>query len=578
MRHIFLFLTVLILLPAPALGALDNQFVTIINPVRVAPYAKNPLASLQAEYTQVKKYNLPATWLVTFDIIDRPEIVKFLKTLPSDQEIGVFMEISDNFANAASVPYNKSSSWHFAGSIFLSGYAPAHRRQFIDTILEKFKTEFGKYPKSVGAWWIDSPSLEYMRSKYGVYANLGLADQFDTDGYQVWGQYWSTPFYPSRLHAGIPASDPANKLDVVTVQWAPRDPLSGYDSSLYSSQDYFTTPQKLGADYFKKLIEFYTTAGSNQFAQVVVGLEADLAPASYAGEFALWMKEVSALRSRNVRPVTLSQFANWYRQKFPGLSPPQLIVSDDWQGGPQTAVWYQSPQYRLGLVIDKTNSKVTLRDWRTYSDTFREPYYYHPNKNEQVQIYIPSIIDSHQNPDQAQDLPKLSPPVRPWLDNPDGYLFAHWSPEAVHTFRSPKALLKLLLNRDWKILQKTLFYVSQSELDTLWQLSRLPPGKVLIADAECLQCTWHSPYQPAVFANHRGYIRKFSSHPTVANNQFQQFTSRDDAQKMIRQSQIKYIYLVNYEDYQEQLPFSPGDWNAVKIYENAHSQLWQIKK
>ena len=110
----------------------------------------------------------------------------------------------------------------------------------------------GYYPTSVGSWLTDSFSLAYMKEKYGITANLGCSDQFSTDGYKIWGQYWSTPFYQSKYHAGIPASDIFVKLDLVTIQWASRDPLNGYYSSLFSTQDYLLTRKNLDFEYFKK--------------------------------------------------------------------------------------------------------------------------------------------------------------------------------------------------------------------------------------------------------------------------------------------------------------------------------------
>jgi len=190
-----------------------NQFVSIVNPVRISPYTKNPSASLMSEYQEVAKRNLPATWLLTYDAMLDAGINSTIKAMNQSQELGLFLEVTESFAKDSEVTYNKTDSWHRASSVLLSGYPQEDRRKLVDQALEKFKIFFGFYPTSVEAWWVDSYSLDYMQAKYGISANLTVADQFATDGYQIWGQYWSTPFYPSKFHSGMPAVTLANRLD-----------------------------------------------------------------------------------------------------------------------------------------------------------------------------------------------------------------------------------------------------------------------------------------------------------------------------------------------------------------------------
>ncbi|EKD96225.1 MAG: hypothetical protein ACD_24C00134G0002, partial [uncultured bacterium] len=189
-----------------------NQYITIVNPVRESHYTKNLYQNLETQYRVIRDRNLPATWLLTYDVIEKEEESHLLKSFNGNQELGIFLEVTPNFSEKAGVKYNKGGSWHSANSVFLSGYLQSDREKLIDTVFEKFKKEFGYYPASVGSWWTDSYSLSYMKNKYDITANLVCADQFSTDGYQIWGQYWSVPYYPSRFHAGIPASNKESKL------------------------------------------------------------------------------------------------------------------------------------------------------------------------------------------------------------------------------------------------------------------------------------------------------------------------------------------------------------------------------
>ncbi|MCH7730089.1 hypothetical protein IID21_01005 [Patescibacteria group bacterium] len=401
---LFLWLTVFTAVDKVYAGN-DSQFITLVNPVRISRYTKSSLGSLKSQYAVISKNGLPATWLLTYDIIIDDEIVSFVRNFSASQELGIFLEVTSELSKKADVEYNDTGYWHHATSVFLSGYPQEERIKLIDTVFEEFKKRFGYYPASVGSWWTDSFSLEYMSKKYGVNSNLTVADQFATDGYQVWGQYWSTPFYPSKHHSGIPARNLDVKLDVVNMQWAPRDPLNGYYSSLYSTQDYHLGEVGQPTEYFEKLINLYGKRGKNKFGQIVVGLEGDLESGAYGGEFENQMEVVSKLQDSGKFEIsTMKDFSNWYRNTFPDLSPSHLIETDDLLGEDKKAIWYQSPAYRVGLVHDYESGKTKIIDFRSYHSDFQEPYYTSPNSEFTLSIYIPSYFDEISNPEDIWEL------------------------------------------------------------------------------------------------------------------------------------------------------------------------------
>lgn len=376
----------------------DNQFVTIVNPIRVSKYTKNLQNSFEAQYQETQKRNLPATWLLTYDVLENSEMTAELGKIDQSHELGIFLEITPNFANKAEIEYNKTDSWHRAHALFLSGYRQEDRNKLIDTVFEKFKLIFGYYPKSVGAWWIDSYSLDYMQQKYNIIANLGLADQFATDSYQVWGQYWSTPFIPNKYHAGVPANSLDKKINLVTVEWAPRDPLNGYGlnpANNYSTQDYFTI--NLTDDYFAKLVDLYSSKNFNQFGQITIGLETDLDPHAYHGNYAKWL---DIAKSKDVKFLTMSDFARWYLNNYQ-ITPPQTIITDDLLGSQKKAIWYQSTFYRIGMSYDDKTNISEIFDFRIYQGNFEEPHYLSPNRQPDLFINLPSIFDKAGNPDNS---------------------------------------------------------------------------------------------------------------------------------------------------------------------------------
>lgn len=647
-----------------------NQFITIVNPVRISVYTRDPKASLTAQYSEVKKRNLPATWLLTYDAMLNDGMYSVTKIMDQSQELGTFLEVTPRFAEDSGVTYHKTDSWHRANSVFLSGYTQEDRRKLIDTFFEKFKEIYGRLPVSVGAWWIDSYSLEYMKNRYNIQANLTVADQFSTDGYQVWGQYWSTPYYPSRSHGGIPATTLANKLEVVTIQWAPRDPLNGYGkgpASLFSTQDY------LDIDYFQKLVRFYAEKHSNKFGQATIGLEGDFSADTYTGMFAKQLDIASDLRSQNVvNTVTMKDFASWYRNNFPKLSPVQIIETDDFLGKKINSIWYQSPNFRINLIYNYDTKETKVRDFRTYHDNFQDPYFVSPNRDLNLSINIPSQIDSASNPDEewtmfSEELEHMdsdnekiilsykndhqikltdqgleiiggmeSPPklifnspminiiksegkvnIEPkvnWNFSQEGLIFRSLTLKGSYFLKQRKiiavgmlgivilavvifflikkkgsifykvviiGILMLLpagFSYKWYLSNSRLYFVNQSELDALNRIKLMDGKKVVVYNNVCLQCSWHTQYMPAIFANKRDYVRKITGKDIVYNSSVFNAESREEGRKNLAELDADYIYVVRFEDYVEETPFSPGDLNIEEIYANANAQIWRVKK
>src|SRR3989344_5080945 len=261
--------------------AKGETFVSIVNPIRGADFwdltNERPAAAVKGESDVLSQANVLATWLVRFDALEDLQITDELKKL-SLHEKGLFLEVTPAWTKDALVSYHQSKNWHDAGSAFLTGYEQEERKKLIDTAFAKFKQVFGYYPKSVGAWWIDAYSLNYMQKKYGISAGLIVSDQYTTDNYQIWGQYFSTPYYPDKSNALHPAQSVQNKIPVVLSQWAARDPLNGYGNGVFEStfsvqpNDYIDY-HNLSTDYFAKIVNLYTQQEFNRFGSVVVGLE-----------------------------------------------------------------------------------------------------------------------------------------------------------------------------------------------------------------------------------------------------------------------------------------------------------------
>ncbi|MFZ5366020.1 MAG: hypothetical protein ACOZBZ_01885 [Patescibacteria group bacterium] len=388
-------------------SASEDSFVTIVNPVRGKEFwglsEQTPLTAVKIQSKIIKENGLVATWLLRYDALEDKELIDYLRTLKND-ELGLFLEITPSLTQDSDVSYHQGELWHWANSIFLSGYQTWEREKMIETAFNHFKEIFGFYPSSVGAWHVDSHSVSFMKKKYGITAVLICADQFSTDDYQIWGGWWSTPYYPSRLNILAPAQSQKNKLDVLVFQWAARDPVNaygagGYDSSFsVQANDYLK--HGLDTSYFEKLLKIYTISGPNKFAQLTIGLENDYSLKEFGGEFEKQIKTLARrVNEQKLKVVLMKDFAFWYRKNFQ-ISPPHLIETEDSLGSGKKATWLMTTQARLGFLTQ--NGKTILRDLRIYNDNLPEANYQTPNIHHNLSLVNPSEIDSVWFPEQAK--------------------------------------------------------------------------------------------------------------------------------------------------------------------------------
>ncbi|MBI2018959.1 hypothetical protein HYS96_04650 [Candidatus Daviesbacteria bacterium] len=305
-----------------------NRYTTLVNPVRGRGlWIDKTISPLKKQYGLIKQHNFSATWLLQYDALQDSQLLDEINRFDDSQEKGVFLEVSKSFAEQSRVVYPHAVPWFSPRAVFLSGYSRSDRRKLIDKLFKEFKLKFGFYPKSVGAWWIDSYSLHYMREKYGIKAALIVTDQKTTDNYSVWGQWWGVPYFPSKANILTPASSMNNKEDVVIIQWAQRDPALAYGEgakySNYSLQANDYTSQGKNTKYFGDLVNVYLDC-QNPVGQITVGLETGIESVSYLNEYENQLKYLSGIP--NLNTVTMSQFASSFFTIFPKF-PEQFLLN-----------------------------------------------------------------------------------------------------------------------------------------------------------------------------------------------------------------------------------------------------------
>lgn len=338
----------------------ENKYLTLINPVRGRTlWFNKSVAPLLDQYSLVKEKDFPATWLMQYDAFKDGELLAEIAKFDSKQEMGLFLEVSKDLAQDSRVTYPPLFDWTNPRVVFLSGYSRSERKKIIDHLFTEFNGEFGYYPESVGAWWIDSYSLNYMEKEYGVKSALIVADQLSTDDFGVWGQWWGVSYYPLKTNVLLPASSLSNKQDIVILQWAQRHPDLAYgDGPKFSNHslqanDYISLG--FDTDFFSSLVDTYSDC-VNPISQVTVGLETGMESVGFLDEYE---KQLEVLENKEyLVPLTMSQYGEKFREVHPGFPKEAKVIG--------TTTWEMTTSYRrneeLGDFIEY-NPRAVFSDY-----------------------------------------------------------------------------------------------------------------------------------------------------------------------------------------------------------------------
>lgn len=356
-----------------------DRYLTIINPVRGRNlWSGGGLAPLENQYKAVSGFEMSATWLLQYDAIKDDEIINVMRQFSENQEKGLFLEVSEDLAKDARVLYPHAVKWSDPGAIFLSGYARKDREKIINTLFDSYKKNFGHYPQSVGSWWIDSYSLNYMKEKYDIKAALIVADQQTTDNYGVWGQWWGVPYYPSVANILVPPQNLKEKQNIVVLQWAQRDLSLAYgESPRYSNyslqaNDYLERGKSI--EYFKRLVTTYLDCNI-PISQITMGLETGMEGHTYLGEYIKQLEYLSSVEG--LRAVTMGEFANSFSTAYPEY-PTEMTLDDG------DTTW---------LLSTKGRENIKLDDHQEYKPKISFSDYFVADKSSFLERRLPSLKD-----------------------------------------------------------------------------------------------------------------------------------------------------------------------------------------
>ena len=381
------------------------RIINIVNFIRQTDYRLENSDALLFETVKkqielVNKYDFPATFLFQYDALINPEYQKLMKSqLSSKCEIGAWWEITQPHVEAAGIKWRGEHSWVSTANIaFTPGYTLKEREQLVDAYMKKFKEIYGKYPKSVGSWFIDSHTLEYMYEKYGIVASCNCKDQVGTDGYTLWGGYWNQAYYPSKKNAYMPAQTAANQVPVPIFRMLGSDPMYQYDSGVGTNYQGVITlePVYKEGGKNKKWVEYFLESIVDEpclaFNYAQAGQENSFTWEGMGEGLEMQFPMFDTLnKAGKIRLETMEQSGTWFKKQFLTTPATAITTLADVRNEGNKSVWYNSRYYRSNLYWEKDG--FCFRDIHLFDENYKSEYLDTPGTGGQFFYYTLPVVD-----------------------------------------------------------------------------------------------------------------------------------------------------------------------------------------
>lgn len=381
------------------------RIINIVNFIRQTDYRMDKADSLMFDAVQKQvllsnKYNFPTTFLFQYDALINPKYQELMKTqLNAESELGAWWEITQPHVEAAGIKWRGEHSWVSTANIaFTPGYTQPEREKLVDVYMAKFKEIYGKYPKSVGSWFIDSYTLQYMYDKYQIEASCNCKDQVGTDGYTLWGGYWNQAYYPSKLNAYMPAQTESGQIPVPVFRMLGSDPMYQYETGVGTNYQGVISLEPVYHDAGKSrewvdyFLESIVNEPSLAFNYAQAGQENSFTWAGMGEGLEMQFPVFDSLRTvGKIKIETLGASGKWFKEQFPQTPSTAITTLMDLRKEGNKSVWYNSRFYRSNLFWEKDG--FCFRDIHFFDENFKSEYYDTPGTGNQFLYYTLPVVD-----------------------------------------------------------------------------------------------------------------------------------------------------------------------------------------
>ncbi len=339
-----------------------------------------------------RESGLPSTVLLQYDAMVQPAYRAAIAELPDDgRELGVWIEFCRKLVESCGLEWHGRPGfewdWYVDPDMSMA-YPPAARKKLMDAVMGKFYELFGYYPKSVGSWLIDSVSLEYLAEKYGIDAACICKEQLGTDGYTLWGGYYSQGYYPARKNMLSTAQSQEEQIGVPVFRMLGTDPIDQYyggldeDFGFAEAQNVYTLEPAGGCGQDPKWVDWFLDcnfkAEALSFAYVQVGQENSFTWETFGASLIMQMEKVKAGHLRGDWEVeTLGDTGRAFKQRYASTPATAVTALADSTDGDRQSVWYDCINYRTNWY--REGSLLGLRDIFLFDENYAERYLHTPS-------------------------------------------------------------------------------------------------------------------------------------------------------------------------------------------------------
>ena len=348
----------------------------------------------------MQKNNLGGTFMLQYDALLDGRYQKLLKGLPADTfEIGAWWEIPQPLVENAGMKWRGRYPWDWHADVgFSTGYTPQEREKLVDVYMAVFKHIFGYYPKSVGSWFIDAHTMQYMYDKYGIIVSCNCKDQVGTDGYSMWGGYWNQAYYPSKLNSYMPAQNAKNQIPVPIFRMLGSDPVRQYDTGIGGNWQGVITLEPVYGDaggsakwvewFFREFVD----GEAMEFAYTQAGQENSFTWDAMKKGYEIQMPLIAKLRDGGkVRVETLADSGEWFKKRYKVTPATSVTVNNDLGDSDRKTVWYNCRNYRVNIIWE--NNNLRIRDIHLFDETVVSDYLNERVDTNECKFFTLPVVD-----------------------------------------------------------------------------------------------------------------------------------------------------------------------------------------
>ncbi|MBO4326886.1 MAG: hypothetical protein J5950_06415 [Clostridia bacterium] len=365
---------------------MNKRVINIVNFVRgVEPREpeKDLFLPVVEELRVNRRFGLKSTVLLQYDAILRDDVAGFFSEAAPDVELGLWFEMNRPLTEAVGIEWRGRPGYDwdwFVNPGFLPAYTLEQRRALIDEAFRLFREKFGFCPKVAGSWLLDAYSMQYMSEKYGLDAMCICREQYAVDAYTLWGGYYTGGYYPSRNNALCPAADRDNAVSTPVFRMLGIDPIYGYDEAKYPTGVWGCNTMEpvwtSGSD--RRIMEWYMDVYYKSpclsYSHATTGQENSFGWPSIKAGYELQAELISEMAGKGEIDVeTLGETGRAFKEAYDTTPCNALCALSDRTDNGLRAVWFDSPFYRAGLVLEP-GGRLYIRDLNIFDPEYKERY------------------------------------------------------------------------------------------------------------------------------------------------------------------------------------------------------------